>query len=318
LRKPVEQKFAIYNDPLDRRITSVLRNRMDPAKYAVNIFGIPYDGGVLGRKGASAGPASIRDSLRFNSNFNPELGTSLRSAKILDLGDLVIGRNDVKTVQSEIMEEVSTLLLDSSLLLAIGGDNSLSLPMIKAYARKYGNIGLIAIDSHYDLRGQIRGNPTSGSSYGLAISALGKRLPPSRVVEVALHGFLNSVDYSNRASDLGITVYTADDVRNLGAIRTAKRAFELVSQGSQAVYVSADIDSIDLSSVSGVSAPSPGGLAPAQLFDLLFYLGQRPQVRCADIVETAPSLDLTGRTPIVAATALLYLAAGFFSRRTKI
>ena len=69
-----------------------------------------------------------------------------------------------------------------------------------------------------------------------------------------------------------------------------------------------------MASVSGVSAPSAGGIEARDLFDIAFYFGGRQKVKCADLVELAPSLDTTGRSQVVAATALVYLAAGFTRR----
>jgi formiminoglutamase/agmatinase len=314
LRKPVGLKPPPYSDPLDTRILSIIRRRKQPREKAVNILGIPFDGAALGRKGAREGPVAIREALRFNSNFNPELGISLLGRKMVDLGDLAVETGDVREVHRKIERESSSLFRLSSLLLAIGGDNSISLPLIKSYAKKFGRVGLIVIDSHYDLRGEIHGKPTSGSSYWLAIKALRTSLDSANVVEIGLHGFLNSIEYASRARDYGITVITAEKARNLGPGRAAKQALEIASKGKAAVYVSIDIDSVEMSSASGVSAPSAGGLTPTELFDLAFYLGSRSQVHAADIVETSPPLDPTGKTPLVAATALLYFAAGFFAR----
>jgi len=109
-------------------------------------------------------------------------------------------------------------------------------------------------------------------------------------------------------------LYTAADVRESGATRIAKEAYEVASEGSQAVYLSMDLDAADLAYVSGVSAPSAGGIAAADVFEIAYFLGGKEGVKCADIVELAPSLDLSGKSQIVAASTLVYLIAGFGSR----
>lgn len=274
----------------------------------MNLLGVPFDGAVLGRKGAAGGPAAVREALSGFSNYNAELGVGLRGSRIFDLGDIKVDKDDVISAQSETEHEVEEALDESSLLIIIGGDNSISLPSLRAFGRRFREIGLIVIDSHLDLRGKIGGKPTSGSSYGLALEErLG--LDPRRVVEIGIHGFLNSEHYVNKAKKLGVGVVTAAEVRRKGAKAVAAEAYVRASKGANAVYVSVDLDAVDLAQVSGVSAPSAGGISSAELFELLYLLTKKPKVKCADLVELAPRLDPTGRSQIVAATALTCMLA---------
>ncbi|MEM0117831.1 MAG: arginase family protein [Conexivisphaerales archaeon] len=302
-----------YKDRHDRRMVSIIRRSNAPMNESVNILGIPFDGATLGRKGSSEAPRAIREALRFNSNFNPEIGISLARARIYDLGDLVLNEQDVKDVHRAIGKEVRRCIRPSSLLILIGGDNSISLPAITALS-KCGNLGLIVVDSHYDMRGEIAGKPTSGSSYYLALKRHGERLK-GRVAYIGQHGFLNSLFYANRAEKLGVKVFTASDVLKEGALAIARSAYSIASEGADCVYLSVDIDCVGLAEVSGVSAPSPSGLSSAQLFSICTYLASREKVKVVDVVETSPSLDQTGRSQIVAATTLCYLAAGFELRK---
>lgn len=159
----------------------------------------------------------------------------------------------------------------------------------------------------------MNGQPSSGSSYYLAIKELGERLK-GRVAIVGLHGFLNSADYAKRARELEVEVFTADDVMKEGAFRTARRAYSIASEGSDSVYVSIDMDSIGLAEVSGVSAPSPSGLSSKDALRMSFFLSTRNKVRVVDIVETSPSNDPTGRSQVVAASLLVQLTSGFRAR----
>ena len=277
----------------------------------MNILGIPFDGAVLGRKGAKGGPAAIRQAMAGFSNYNIELGMGLEDARIFDLGDLVVDE-DVLEAHRQIENEVSQDLAENSLLAIIGGDNSISFPSIRAFTRRFGEIGLIVLDSHFDLRGNIGGRPTSGSSYGLAVDEDG--VDPKRVVEVGIHGFLNSKKYFEEARRLGIKVYTAGDVAELGPRAVAERAYQIASKGAKAVYLSVDLDALDIGHVSGVSAPSAGGMSSQHLFELVYEIAAHSLVKCADLVELAPSLDPSEKSQRVAATALVYLIAGFVSR----
>jgi formimidoylglutamase len=315
LRKAAAYPAPSYRDPNDKRMVQLIREAARPMPGAVNILGVPFDGAVLGRRGAAGGPAAIRQSMGSFSNYNVELGVGLESARVFDLGDLTIRRgDDVVRAQAQIEQEVAGDLLPSSLLAILGGDNSISLPSLRASAKKLGPIGLIAIDSHLDLRGKIGGKPTSGSSYGLAVETI-PSLDPRRVAEVGIHGFLNSRSYFEKAKRLGISIYTAEDVRNEGVGPVASEAYKRASEGADAVYLSVDMDSVDLGQVSGVSAPSAGGVRADELLGLVYEVARNGKVKVADIVELAPNLDPTGSSQRVAATALVYLIAGFGSRK---
>ena len=278
-------------------------------------MGIPFDGAVLGRRGAADGPTAIRQAMSGFSNFNLELGEGLEGAGIFDLGDLVVDPEDVRRAHLEIQKEVNSDLLASSLLVILGGDNSVSLPALTAFEEKFGDIGLVVIDSHLDMRGRIGGKPTSGSSYGLAVERL-RGLDPKRVAEVGVHGFLNSSSYAKKVRDLGVSVFTAEDVRKSGAEEVAEQAFSVASKGAKAVYLSVDLDAVDLAWVSGVSAPSAGGITANELFQMVRAITKMDSVKCTDLVELAPHLDPSGRSQVVAATALTYAFAGFFSGKS--
>lgn len=295
------------------RLVQIIRRANSRVGGAVNLLGVPFDGAVLGRKGAAGGPSAIRQAMSFFSNYNPELGLDLLGAKIRDLGDVVVPPDDVSKAHLEIEGEVVRALGSDSLLVLLGGDNSISLPALRAFGKKFGEIGLVTIDSHFDLRGEIGGKPTSGSSYGLAIRTI-KGLDAGRVAEIGIHGFLNSRKYATEAKKLGITVFTASEVREEGPLKVARAALKAIEGEADAIYLSVDLDAVDLAYVSGVSAPSAGGIAAGELFDMMFHLGGKDKVKCADIVELAPSLDPSGRSQVTAATALVYLMAGFASR----
>ncbi len=317
MRRDASYPPARYHDPVDRRLTQIIKASRDAKSKAVNLLGIPYDGAVLGRKGAAKGPAEIRRALSFFSNYDVESGLDLLGLRAFDVGDLVPRRGGVAQVQAEVERAVGRELEPDSLLILIGGDNSISLPALRAYAGRFGRIGLVVIDSHLDLRGKIGGNPTSGSSYGLAIGTI-PTLDPARVVEMGMHGFLNSKRYAEKANRLGVTVIGAAVVREEGPEAAAKRAFETASDGADAVYLSVDMDSVDLAQVSGVSAPSVGGLSASEVGAMVRVVARRKEVKCADVVETAPDLDPSGRSQIVAATCVVSMMAGFAERRKRL
>ena len=314
MRRPAGYPAPKYSDPEDVRLTQIVRAAERAQKGGVNLLGVPFDGAVLGRKGAAGGPAAIREAMSAFSNYNVELGLGLEEAGVFDLGDLSVDQGDTLAAHREIEAEVAEDVDHDSLLVILGGDNSVSLPCIRAASKRLGKLGLVVIDSHFDLRGEIGGKPTSGSSYGLAVKTL-TNLDPRRVVEVGIHGFLNSRRYYEKAEELGVTVVTAAEVEKAGPEAVAQRAYEIASRGAEAVYLSVDLDAADLAYVSGVSAPSAGGISSDHLFRLVYEVSRGDKVKCADVVELAPTLDPSGRSARVAATAVAYMIAGRVARR---
>jgi formimidoylglutamase len=313
VRKPAAYPVPTYGDPNDKRLVQIIRPGEVSQPRAVNILGIPFDGAVLGRKGAVEGPGGIRQAMGGFSNYNIELGVGLEDANIFDLGDLAMDGVEVEKAHSLVEVEVGKELREDSLLAILGGDNSISLPALRANAKKFGKLGLIVIDSHLDLRGRLNGKPTSGSSYGLAIEE--GLVDPRSVVEIGAHGFLNSRAYVDKAMKLGITLVSAEDVSKRGPKAVTRESYMLASKGADSVYISFDLDAINQAQAAGVSAPSAGGMWARNAFTIIYELARMEKVRCADIVELAPSLDPTGSSQRVAASALVYAAAGYHNRR---
>ncbi|MDG6949420.1 MAG: agmatinase family protein [Nitrososphaerota archaeon] len=313
MRIPARYPAPKYRDPEDLRLTQIIKPSTRARRGGVNIVGVPFDGAVLGRRGAAGGPAAIRETMSAFSNYNVELGLGLEGAQVLDLGDLSVEQSDTLRAHRQIEAEATEDIDPGSLLVILGGDNSVSLPCIRAASKRLGRLGLVVIDSHFDIRGEIDGKPTSGSSYGLAIKTL-KSLDPRRVVEIGMHGFLNSKSYHETAEELGITVVTAREVYEKGPEAVARQAYARASRGAEAVYLSVDLDAVDIAYVSGVSAPSAGGISADQLFRLVYEISRNDKVKCADVVELAPTLDPSGRSARVAASAVAYIIAGHAAR----
>ncbi len=313
MRSAATYPSPAYDDPNDRRLLKIISPADRCARNAVNIMGVPFDGAVLGRKGAAGGPAAIRHALSGFSNYNLELRVGLEGARITDLGDLVTDPADVRRTHLEIEKQVRDELEESSLLALLGGDNSISLPALRALASRFDDVGLVVLDSHMDLRGEIGGAPTSGSSYGLAVETI-EGLDPRNVVEIGIHGFLNSAKYAEKAKKLGIAQFTAREVRERGARDVAKEAFSIAGRGTKAVYVSVDLDAIGLGEMAGVSAPSAGGLSGQEACEIAFQVAGKEKTKCCDIVELAPDLDPSGSSKVVAASVLVYMVGGFVAR----
>jgi formiminoglutamase len=264
------------------------------------LLGLPAHRTSLSPTGAHATPAAIREALR---RFSPtllgppqiDLAEALR---IADAGDVV--DPDGPEGEARVRERARALAGDTGLLIALGGDNSVTY----ATAQGAGATGLITLDAHFDLR--------DGVSNGSPVRRLVEDgLDPRHVVQIGIADFANSAAYARRAVDLGVTVITLDDVRRRGADDVMVQALEIAGAGGGSVHLDIDVDVCDRSVAPGCPASVPGGLAAWELRALVRVAASDRRIRSADIVEVDATADTPdGRTVRLAALCVLELLAG--------
>ena len=167
-----------------------------------------------------------------------------------------------------------------------------------------GAAGLITIDAHYDLR--------DGVSNGSPVRRLVEDgLDPRRIVQLGIADFANSAAYAQRATDLGITVVTLDELRSRGPADVMAEALDIAGAGGGPIHLDIDVDVCDRSVAPGCPASVPGGLAAWELRALVRAAASDPRLRSADIVEVDATADAAdGRTVRLAALCVLELLAG--------
>lgn len=292
------------SDPNDVQIG----DRVYPASMAdgpdaeVVLVGEPYDGAVVSRTGASNGPGALRSELagtkahRFDGAGVPE---------IADLGDIDVEPGPVQAVHDQ-LETVTRAVHDlDAFPVFLGGDNSVSVPNIGPLVDD-GSTAVINFDAHLDCR-EVHDEPTSGTPY----RQLFERGLESYQVVGARH-FETSKPYVEYVRDQGGTIYTADEVGDRGT-EILDEILDSVA-GYDNLYVNVDIDVLDASIATGVSAPTPGGLTSRELNSLLYELGSQADLDGAEFVECAPPLDRTNRTVLAASRAIAHLLAGYGAR----
>ena len=274
--------------------------RVDDGRWDAAILGVPAFRTSLSPTGAHATPAAVRDALR---RFSPTVlgppAVDLNEAlRIADAGD--IDEPDGPAGEASVRSAVAVLAERTGLVIALGGDNSITYPV----AQGAGATGLITIDAHFDLR--------DGVSNGSPVRRLVEDgLDPTRIVQVGIADFANSAAYARRAAELGITVITLDDVRRRGADDVVEEALSIAGAGEGPLHLDIDVDVCDRSVAPGCPASAPGGLAAWELRALVRAVGSDARVGTADIVEVDATADAAdGRTVRLAALCVLELLAG--------
>jgi len=258
-------------------------------EYDIAIIGIPFDEKSCYLKGASKGPRAIREASTGKA-INPwtELGVNLEEETVLvDLGDIDV-TGDFKDVFSRIEERIFEILEREAIPIVLGGDHSISLPVVRAFSRKFRPLDILHFDAHPDLYEELYGDRYSHAC------------PFARIMEEGLAQNLVQVG-----------VRTATGEQRAKALKHGVRIIEmkdvkenLTLDFSNPLYISFDMDALDPAYAPGVSHHESGGLSTRQAINVIHALNAR--IVGLDVVEER---DITGIT-VAAAVKIIKEVAG--------
>ncbi len=277
-----------------------------PRKARIAFLGIPFDEGTLYRPGSRFGPRSIREasimyglpSKRFGGFYDVEVGrVLLTEALMIDVGDVDIIPTKRNLSFDRITATVRDLIDRGLFVVSVGGDHSVSFPIIRAQAGRR-PINVLQFDTHLDFTDEASGaRYTQGSSMRRASELEGV----DKIVQIGIRGLLNSPVSHMSAIAAGNSVLTMQELRKIGT----EQAMRMVPPGD--CYVTIDIDVFDPSIAPGTGTPEPGGLAYDEMKAFLAALGGRKDIAICglDLVEVNPLLDPTGTTALLACRVIL-------------
>ncbi len=296
---------SLPNDPLWVRANTLFSTDNEHADIA--LIGIPAHESSISPTQAHLTPQAVRTALARYSTFSTSSSMDLQGNSFIDLGDIASpdGVEGLKRVNNAL----SRVLLNNQLLIALGGDNSITYSAASSLWRNLSNVGLITFDAHHDLRD---GN-SNGSPVWQLIQA---GLPGKNIVQIGIADFANSAEYSKRARENGITVISRADIRNGKIGDAVAKALEIAGAGGREIYVDLDVDVCDRAVVPACPASMPGGISADELRQAAFLVGADSRVRALDITEIDASLDTPDqRTVRLAALLILEASAGFATRK---
>jgi arginase len=252
----------------------------------VTFLGAPWDGSSSFQSGAADAPQAIRQALRSpSSNSWNERGDDLSTDDVLvDAGDLSLPQ-DAAAARQAIEEGVRAILREGRRLLVLGGDHSITFPVLKAFSPRNEALTLLHLDAHADLYDQFDGDRYSHASVFARV--MEERLA-GRLIQVGIRTL--TAHQRSQAAKLGVEILGADRWRE---------AIALVGRIRGPLYVSLDIDVLEPMLAPGVSHPEPGGLTVRDVLEVLSAI--RVPVVGADIVEYNPRNDIRDLTARVAA-----------------
>ena len=270
----------------------------DPAAE-VGVLGVPFDNATSFRKGASFAPARIRD-LTPHVAAATEEGERLTGLRVRDYGDVPIDLNWERYFAA--VEAQATRVLRHPFALFLGGDHSVTVPLVNAFSRAVtGRFGVVHFDAHPDLMGDYEGHRWSHACTERRVLEL-PNVEPRHLAFVGLRSWVDE-EMTFLADRPEIGVHTARDVYRRGIEAVAQDVVAQL-QGVDAVYFTLDIDGLDPAYAPGTGTPEAGGLSTRELLELLRLVFARLPVRALDVVEVAPPLDCADITSVAALKAI--------------
>ena len=292
------------HDPKWTRANTLFSTSDSRADFA--LIGIPAHESSISQTNAHLTPAAVRTALARYSTFSTSAAVELAGNTFVDLGD-VQSPDGIEGI-ARVKAAVHGLLDAHKLIVALGGDNSITYSVASALWPDLSKIGLITFDAHHDLRdGQSNGSPIW--------QLIQAGLPGKNIVQIGIADFANSAEYCARAKENGITVISRAELRTRSIADVVKMALDIAGGGGREIYVDVDVDVCDRSVVPACPAAMPGGISADELRQTAFLLASDKRVRAIDITEIDASLDSPDqRTVRLAALLVLEAAAGLFSR----
>ena len=267
----------------------------------VAVLGIPIDIGTSWRSGTRFGPKQVRAESAMLRPYNLGTGAApFDSLQVADIGDLAINTFSLSESLRIIAESYGEILTSDVIPMAIGGDHSLTLPILRAMAAKHGPVALVHVDAHADVNDEMFGEKEAhGTVFRRAYEE--GLINPSKTYQIGLRGTGYSAEDFKEAAGWGFQQFLAQELwgRSLASLGAEIRR----DIGDLPTYVTYDIDSLDPAYAPGTGTPEIGGLTTPQAMELIRAL-RGVNIVGADLVEVSPPYDTSGNTALTGANIL--------------
>lgn len=282
--------------------------KLKDATITAAILGFPWDAMCISRTGTNYGPRAIREASDQFSFYNASTGIDLNDHyRFADCGDVPVIPGAATKTMNRAEAMVSEILKGGAMPVTVGGDHSITIACVRAFAKAYKKPGLVLVDTHFDTALDVGGETLSHCCP--ITRAVDAGFDPKRIVIVGTGGWMNPKSELAYIKKQGITLFTIEDVWSEGAKAIARKASAIASKGADGVYVTYDIDAIDAAYAPGTGVPTPGGMSSREALTMAYELG-RMGIAGFDLVEVSPSWDHDGITSRLAVRLILEALAG--------
>lgn len=263
--------------------------------------GVPLDIGTSNRSGTRYGPKEIRAESALLRPYNMATRAAPFDAlQVADIGDVAINTFNLLDSVDRIQRYYEALMPYACIPLSLGGDHTITLPILRAVAAKHGPVGLIHVDAHADVNDVMFGEKIAhGTTFRRAFEE--GLLDGPRVYQIGLRGTGYTAEDFDWSRERGFTVVQAEACWHRSLEPLMEEARQRVGDGP--VYITFDIDGLDPAYAPGTGTPEIGGLTTAQALEIVRGCRGMNIVGC-DLTEVSPPYDTTGNTSLTAANLL--------------
>jgi formiminoglutamase len=268
----------------------------DPEKSKGTDFvfvGVPLSRSSISASGASEFPDAFRRAWKGFTTYNLDEDIDLSEMTAVDAGDVPMHVTDIRRCHDNIIEASTALHkhFTTSKVCAIGGDHSITAMMVKGLcqAKPSEKIGILQFDTHFDLRDMTDNGPSNGTPMRNLIES--GVVDGSNMYNIGLHGFFNTKDLKMYADEKGVNYFTLRETRKKGIEETVRHCLAELAEKVDTIYLTVDMDVLDIAYAPGVPASTPGGMTTAELLEGVLAAAKHPKVKAMDIVCLDPQKD---------------------------
>jgi agmatinase len=281
--------------------------KLDDLHADFAVLGVPFDEGTWGQPGERYGPRDLRES---SQEYNHDLTegfyyidgdrTVLKGKHWADVGDVEIWPTVPALTGEKVTTAVRTILAKKAFPIVLGGDHSITFPIVRAFDVP---LTVIHIDAHLDTWNGAPGN-LDHASHILRVAALPH---VKKIVQIGMRGLANDLESIGNARKIHSTIFTSEEIHRRGVASVVAQIPQ-----SENIYITFDVDSMDPTLAPGTGTLEPGGLSFQEIHDLLVALPSKGKLVGLDIVEVNPYRDPSGRTAQTAVRLLIDLLGAAF------
>jgi formiminoglutamase len=303
----------------DRDATEVSENRSwvsihslltsDPGK-SIALIGAPLVRESLTPGRCDLAPDVVRGTLKRLSVYDLESRTDLSSLRISDAGDLPIAARTPAEAFAPLSKRIRELTRRHALTIVLGGHNGVTRPGVHGSAASLQTTGVMTLDAHFDLR-----DTDGGLNNGNPIQALLEDgMAGAQISQIGIAPFANTKKAHGKATRAGISVRNLSECFERGFVSVVCEELERLAATSEDIYVDFDIDVIDRAQMPAAPGARAGGISARDFFAAARVIAAHPKVRCVDLVEFDPAMDVNAIGALTAARWCGEILAGFVRR----
>jgi len=280
---------------------------LDELKADFAVLGVPFDEGTWGWPGERYGPRDLRES---SQEYNHDLSegfyyiegdrTTLKGKRWADVGDIEVFPTVPATTEEKVTNAVRKILQKNALPIVLGGDHSISFPVIRALDR---DVTVIHFDAHLDTWNGEPGNLDHASW----VNRTAKLPHVKKIVQIGMRGLANDPEAIGNARKIGTKIVTSEQIHKKGV----QWALDQIPS-SDAIYISLDVDVMDPLLAPGTGTLEPDGLNFHEIDELLKGATKKGKLAGFDVVEVNPMRDSSGRTAQTAVRLMIDMLSAAF------